>query len=263
VLAAIREIAGTITICVAMQKGGTGKTTSTVNLAAALRQQGLRTMVIDMDQQANATEALGVADPRLTVFEVIHKEPAVRCSLMDAAVETESGVLVVAGTDALIGVEQGEDDPGREYRLRKAIAKLPQPHVVLIDCPPNLGRCTVMSLIAADVCIAPVKPGVFEVGALARLEDTIEKIQVNEVNEDLVLGGVLAVEFDARTQLHKDVRTMLRNRFGDRYMGEVSETVRVGESAAKGRPVVLDAPGSTAAQDYTAMAKALAERIMG
>ena len=259
----IREIDGTLVICIVMQKGGTGKTTSTINLAVALRMFGLRVMVIDMDQQANATSGLGVVDPRLTVYEVLHRDPNVRCSLMDAAVETESGVLVVPGTPALIEIEESGDDAGREWRLRKAIAKLPQPHVVLIDCPPNLGRCTTISLVAADVAIATVKPGVDEVEALARLETTIERLVVNEVNESLVLGGVMAVEFDARSQLHKDVRNLLRARYGDRYMGEVSKTVKVGEAKAKQRPLLDFAPDATASEDYREIAQTLATRIAG
>jgi chromosome partitioning protein len=260
---AIREIVNTLVICIVMQKGGTGKTTTTINLAVALREAGVRVMVIDMDQQANATSGLGVVDPELTVYEVLHRDPAKRCSLMEAAVETPSGVLVVAGTDALIEIEESGDDPGREWRLQKAISRLPQPHVVLIDCPPNLGRCTTISLIASDVAIAPVKPGVDEVDALARLETTIKRLVDNEVNERLVLGGVLAVEFSGGSQLHRDVRTMLRGRYGDRYMGEVSKTVRVGEAKAKQTPLLHFAPECTAAMDYRAIGGALAKRIVG
>lgn len=259
--AATREIDRPLVIAVANQKGGTGKTTSTINLGVALVECGLRVLVIDMDQQANATSGLGVVDPKLTVYEVLHRDPQVRCSLMDAAVATDSGVLVVAGSEALIEIEESGDDPGREWRLRKALTKLPQPHVVLIDCPPNLGRCTTISLVAADVVIAPVKPGIDELQALARLERTIERLVENEVNENLRLGGVLAVEYSGGSQLHRDVRNRLRDRFGPRYLGEVSKTVKVGEAKAQRRPVVLFAPESTAAQDYRGIAKGLADRI--
>ncbi len=257
------EINRTLVIAVANQKGGTGKTTTTINLAVALRGLGLRTMVVDMDQQANATSGLGVdtSDTPLTIYEVLHRDPEVRCGVMDAAVLTDSGVLVVSGTDALIELEESGDDAGREWRLRKALAKLPHPHVVLIDCPPNLGRCTTISLVAADVVLAPVKPGVDELEALARLERTIERLVVNEVNEDLALGGVLAVEFAGGSQLHKDVRTRLRDRYGARYLGEIAKTVRVGEAKAARRPLVTEYPESTAAHDYLTVAKELAARI--
>lgn len=259
----LTEIDRPLVIAVANQKGGTGKTTTTINLAVALRKLGLRTMVIDMDQQANATSGLGVdvETTPLTVYEVLHRDPKIRCGLMDAAVEIECGVLVVPGTEALIEIEESGDDAGREWRLRKALAKLPQPHVVLIDCPPNLGRCTTISLVAADAVLAPVKPGVDELEALGRLENTISRLVANEVNEHLALGGVVAVEFAGGSQLHKDVRNKLRDRYGSRYLGEVAKTVRVGEAKAVRRPLVLEYPDSTAAHDYVGIAKNLAARI--
>jgi chromosome partitioning protein len=261
VTAATREIDRPLVIAVANQKGGTGKTTSTINLGVALVKCGLRTMVIDMDQQANATSGLGVDEPPRTVYEVLHRDPVVRCTLMEAAVTTDSGVVLVAGSEALIEIEESGDDPGREWRLKKALTKLPEPYVVLIDCPPNLGRCTTISLVAADVVIAPVKPGIDELQALARLERTIERLKVNEVNENLTLGGVLAVEFAGGSQLHRDVRNRLRDRYGPQYLGEISKTVKVGEAKAASRPVVLFDPECTASKDYLAIAKGLADRI--
>lgn len=261
-LAPIREIDRSLVIAIANQKGGTGKTTTTINLAAALRMHGLRVLLIDMDQQTNASSGLGVVDPELTVYEVLHRDPKVRCTLMDAAVETETGVWLVPATEALIEIEESGDDPGREWRLKKAIAKLPQPHVILIDCPPNLGRCTTMSLVAADVVIAPVKPGIDELEALARLERTIERLVDNEVNENLKLGGVIAVEYSGGSQLHKDVKRKLGERYGSRYLGEVSKTIKVGEAKAAKRPVMVFAPDSTAAEDYKEIARGLAERIV-
>ncbi|UKD50749.1 AAA family ATPase (plasmid) [Amycolatopsis sp. FU40] len=259
----IKEIDRPLVIAVANQKGGTGKTTSTINLAVALRSFGLRTLMVDIDQQANATSGLGVdgTEAERTIYEVLHRDPKVRCTIMEAAVETKWGVLVVPGTDALIEIEESGDDPGREWRLRKALAKLPQPHVVLIDCPPNLGRCTTIALCAADVVIAPVKPGIDELEALAKLEGTISRLVENEVNESLVLGGVMAVEYSGGSQLHKDVRKKLEKRYGSRYLGEISKTVRVGEAKAAKRPLLFEFPDSTAAEDYRAIGKKLAERI--
>ena len=260
---AVKEIDRSLVIAMANQKGGTGKTTSTINLAVALAGVGFRTMVVDMDQQANASSGLGIDTDAVerTVYEVLHRDPKVRCDIEDAAVSTPWGVQVVPGTDALIEIEESGDDAGREWRLRKALAKLTVPHVVFIDCPPNLGRCTTISLVAADVVIAPVKPGIDELEALARLEGTIERLVENEVNDSLALGSVLAVEFDGQSTLHKDVRGRLRNRYGDRYLGEVAKTVRVGEAKARRRPLIVEFPNSTAAADYINMARILERRI--
>uniref|UniRef100_UPI003F4959B9 ParA family protein n=1 Tax=Amycolatopsis sp. CA-290885 TaxID=3239925 RepID=UPI003F4959B9 len=257
----IKELASPLVIAVANQKGGTGKTTSTINLAAGLRACGIRTLVIDMDQQCNATTGLAI-DPdtaQRTVYELFLEKPQLRCSVMDAAVETRWGVFVVPGSTGLIEVEKRVDDTGIEYRLAKQLQDIP-PMVVLIDCPPNLGRCTTMSLVAADVVIAPVRPGPDELEALARLEETIEKLHA-DVNPRLVLGGVLTSEFAGSSELHKGMRKRLADRYGDRYLGEVAKTVRVGEAKGKRTPLVIDQPSSTAAEDFMAIARKLADRI--
>lgn len=262
---ASRELGSQLAIAVANQKGGTGKTVTAINLALALRLAGLPVLVIDLDQQANATSGFDVEadDSPRTIYEVLHRDPAVRCGVLDAAIETEWGVLVVPGTNALIEIEESGDDAGREWRLRRALSKPPRPYVVVIDCPPNLGRCTTIALCAADVVIAPVKPGIDELEALARLEGTIGRLVQNEVNESLTLGGVVAVEYAGGSQLHKDVRRRLEERYGDRYLGEVSKTVRVGEAKARRRPLLIEFPDSTAALDYRAIGEKIAERILG
>lgn len=256
-----RFLGESLVIAVANQKGGTAKTTTTINLGVGLAELGLPVMVVDIDQQANATSGLGVGEPERTVYEVLHRDPAVRCGVEDAAVVSEWGVEVVAGTPAMIEVEESGDDPGREWRLGKALKRMARKRVVLIDCPPNLGRCTTIALTAADVVLAPVKPGPDELQALARLEETIERLVANEVNERLALGAVLAVEFSGNSQLHRDVRARLVARYGDRYLGEIAKTVRVGEAKAARRPLVVEFPKATAAVDYRAVAAKIAERI--
>lgn len=259
----VREIARPLVIAVANQKGGTGKTTTTINLAAGLRSLGLRVIVVDIDQQANATSGLGVNHEQAaaTVYEVLHRIPSERVSISDALVMTDCGVRLLPGSPALVEIESAGDDPGREIRLRRALQTIEMPHVVLIDCPPNLGRCTTIALVAADVVLAPVKPGIDELEALARLLDNIDVIRASGYNDDLILGGVLAVDYTGSNTLARDVRNRLRRQFGDQYLGEITRTVRVGESKARQRPVVLDQPECTAAVDYMAIATALAERI--
>ncbi len=259
------ELASSLVIAVANQKGGVGKTTTTVNLATALGQLGYATLVIDLDQQANATTGLGLDpdDVEAGSFEVMHEEPARRVGVTEAVTPTEHGVQLVAGHKSLAAIEQHGAGPNTEQRLALALRKLPEPRVVLIDCPPSLGRLTIAALTAADAVVAPVCPGVDELDGLARLLNSVQLVRDNGLNEHLALGAVITTDFDGRDRVSKDTRSQLREQFPQQYFGEIARTVRVAESKARGQPVVLYQPESTAARDYSTVAHKLAERITG
>ena len=255
-----------LTITVANLKGGVGKTTTATALATCLAALGLPVLLIDMDQQANATSGMGL-DPKkleLTSWDVIHKDPDTRVSLDEAAVETPWRVWVVGGARALRELDQLGDDPGREYRLRRAIAKLAVKRVVIIDTGPSLGRATTMSLIASDVVIGVIRPGQDEMEALVELETAIDVLSDGEIVDGLTLAGVLVTESDAgRSKLHRDAIDMVKRAYGDRYLGEIPRTVRVGEAKSAGVPVVIFDPMCTASIVYRAVAEKLKQRITG
>lgn len=259
----MKDLGASLVIAVANQKGGVGKTTAAVNLAVGLYQLGLPTLVVDLDQQANATAGLGI-DPdsvRAGLFELLHEDPAKRVSISEATVRTEYGPELIAGDPALTQIEQYGAGPGTELRLARALEGLAEPRVVLIDCPPSLGRLTVAALAAAHVVVAPVRAGIDELQGLARLTESIALVTANGLNDHVSLGAVFIGEFDGRDRVNRDVRNQLRDEFGDRYFGEISRTVRVAEAKARGLPVSVYQPTSTAAADYAALCHQLAERI--
>lgn len=259
----MKDVDGSLVIAVANQKGGVGKTTAALNLGVGLCQLGLPTLIVDLDQQANATAGLGV-DPdsvRAGVYELLHEDPGKRVPIAEAIMPTEYGPELVAGDPALAQIEQYGAGPGTELRLARALDGLADPRVVLIDCPPSLGRLTVAALAAAHVVIAPVRAGIDELQGLARLTESIALVTANGLNDHVALGAVFIGEFDGRDRVNRDVRNQLRAEFGDRYFGEISRTVRVAEAKARGMPVSVYQPESTAAVDYAALSHQLAERI--
>lgn len=250
-------------IAVANQKGGVGKTTTTVNVAVCLAQLGLDALVVDLDAQGNATTGLGV-DPdgaRAGTFEVLQEEPSARVPIMEAITETDYGMGVVSGHKALRAIEKNGAGPGTEMRLQQALTRLDGTRVVLIDCPPSLGRLTTAALVAADAVLTPVGPGLDELRGVADLQESIELVRANGLNDHVELGGVLMTDFAGGDRVNKQTRAQLREEFGGRYLGEITRTVRVREAKARGVPVVVYQPSCTAAQDYTEMSKQLAQRI--
>lgn len=248
---------------VANQKGGVGKTTTAVNLAVELFELGVPVIVVDLDSQANATEALGVkvTNETATLFEVLNPNFENRVPLPEALVRSPYGPYVLAGATAMAAIERDGNGPGGELSLASAISQAPGPAVYIIDCPPNLGRLTVMGLVAAGQAegggevITPVSPGAFELKGLYKLIRTVTGLKANGLATSLKVGTVLTTIYDSRNQLNKDSRKFLRKTFNEEYLGEISATVRVGESLARNTPLRHFAPDSTAAQDYRILAR--------
>jgi len=245
-------------IAVANQKGGTGKTTTTVNLAAAIAETGRSVLVIDLDSQRNATHWLGAEPGPVDVLSVLMRE----ASLDEAAVSTPvPGVEVVPATSELAGVERGlSAKPGAELRLRQALAQARHRDVVLIDCLPALGLLTVSGLVAADEVLVPVLPGGVELQAVAELVDTVAEV-ADGLNPGLVIAHVLVVAAEPRQRLDLDVITALRQRFPAAMLDTViGRSVRIRESYSRRSPVIVTEPTGRAAQQYRAAAAELLTR---
>jgi chromosome partitioning protein len=250
---------GTI-YAVANQKGGVGKTTTAVNVAASVAEAGFETLLADLDPQCNATVALGLRkDASPNVYDCL----ADGVALSDAAVETGIARLsAVPSTPELAGATvELPRIAGSETRLRDALGEVRERYLfTLLDCPPSLGPLTVNALVAADKVIVPVQTEYFALEGLAGLLDTLSLIQ-RELNPRLTVAGMILTMHDGRTRLARDVEREVREHFPELVFDTViPRNVRVGEAPSFGVPVTAHAPQSTGSAAYLKLAKEVAAR---
>jgi chromosome partitioning protein len=245
---------------IANQKGGVGKTTTAVNVAASIAEAGQPTLLVDLDPQCNATVALGLAkDISPSTYDCLSGGP----SLEDAAVDTAlPGLRVVPATPHLAGASvELPRLPGSEGRLRDAMAGVRERYLfTILDCPPALGPLTVNALVAADKVIVPVQTEYFALEGLAGLLDTLSLVQ-RELNPHLTVAGMILTMHDGRTRLAQDVEKEVREHFPELVFDTViPRNVRVGEAPSFGRPVTQHAPASAGSAAYLKLAKEMAAR---
>jgi len=250
---------GTI-YAVANQKGGVGKTTTAVNLAACVAEAGYRALIVDIDPQCNATVGLGLAkDLEPTVYDVLAGDATARDAIRPSDVER---LDVLPSTSDLAGanVELPTLD-GWEVRLRDALAPLRDEYAfTLLDCPPSLGPLTVDALAAADRLIVPVQTEYYALEGVADLLETVGMIQ-RELNPRLTIAGMLLTMHDGRTRLSRDVERDLREHFPKLVFDTViPRNVRISEAPSFGRPVIHHDPHSAGAGAYFDLAKEVAAR---
>ena len=248
--------------CIANQKGGVGKTTTCVNLAAGLAKIQQRVLVIDLDPQGNASMGSGIDKRTLThsVYDVLLEAS----TIAQARQRSESGgydVLAanreLAGAEVeLVGLER------RNTRLREAIEAVAADYdFVLIDCPPSLSLLTLNGLCSAHGVIVPMQCEYFALEGLTDLVNTIKQVHAN-LNRDLQLIGLLRVMFDPRITLQQQVADQLKNHFGDKVFNTViPRNVRLAEAPSYGKAGVVFDPSSRGAQAYVSFAQELVERV--
>ena len=250
-------------IAVANQKGGVGKTTTTVNLAASLAAGEHRTLLIDGDPQGNATSGVGIkgADLENTLYEVLLGS----ASPEDAVIKSVHFDLldVIAATPDLAGAEiELVDKPGRGTTMREALKSIQDDYdFILIDCPPSLGLITLNMLGAAESVLIPLQCEYYALEGLSQLLNTIHRIQ-HGVNEELGIAGVLLTMYDARLNLSRQVAADAREYFGDTVFDTIiPRNVRLAEAPSFGKPIILYDIGSVGAKAYMQVAKELIAKI--
>jgi chromosome partitioning protein len=250
---------GTV-FAIANQKGGVGKTTTAVNVAACIAEAGYETLLVDVDPQGNATVGVG-ADRQsgLGLYDVLSGEIPAADAIRATDVERLS--LLASSPDLAGATMELPRLPGSEGRLRDALATVQSQFAyVLLDCPPSLGPLTVNALVAADRVIVPVQTEYFALEGLAGLLDTLALIQ-RELNPRLTVAGMLLTMHDARTKLGQDVEAEVRRHFPSLVFDTViPRNIRLGEAPSFGRPVIHHDPRCAGSDAYFELAKEVAAR---
>jgi chromosome partitioning protein len=253
--------------CVANQKGGVGKTTTTVNLAAGLAKVGQRVLMIDLDPQGNATMGSGVDKRKLelTVYDVLLESASITEARAQSEKLKEGGCSydILGANRELAGAEvELVEVERRERRLKQAIAAVDSEYdFVLIDCPPSLSMLTLNGLCCAHGVIVPMQCEYFALEGLTDLVNTIKQVKAN-LNDDLQIIGLLRVMFDPRITLQQQVSDQLKAHFGDKVFDSViPRNVRLAEAPSYGVPGVVFDPNSKGAQAFVAFAKEMVARI--
>jgi chromosome partitioning protein len=258
----LKEHGNARVISMCNQKGGVGKTTSTINLAAAFAEIGRRVLIIDFDPQGAASVGLGVNsyEAEITIYDLLTDQ---NINPADAILPTkiEDLDIITANIDLSAAEVQLVSEVARESILAGILEKL-KPHydLILIDCQPSLGLLTINALTASDGVLIPLATEYFALRGVALLIDTIDKVKAR-LNKDLVLDGIFATMYDSRTHHSSEVVESIFNAFGDKLLHTaISRTIKFPDSNVAAEPITTFAPSHSGASSYRSLANELIER---
>ncbi len=246
-------------ISVANQKGGVGKTTTSINLSSSLAAAEKKTLLIDTDPQSNSSSGLNVTNHSPSIYEVLIGQESAK----DVIINSFMPYLdILPANINLVGAEiEMVDLPSREQLMRKALAGIRDNYeFIIIDCPPSLGLLTLNSLSASDSVLIPVQCEYFALEGLGQLLNTINIVK-QHFNKDLTIEGVLLTMFDVRLRLSQQVADEVRKYFGDKvYKTVIHRNVRISEAPSYGKPVILYDAVSSGSKNYISLASELLEQ---
>jgi len=249
-------------IVVANQKGGVGKTTTSINLSASLAELGKKVLLIDVDPQGNATSGVGIDknDIENSVYDIMLGEISARECMIE--VEDIPGLFVIPSDVNLAGAEiELIDTDDREYVLKNSIDYVKEDFdYIIIDCPPSLNMLTVNAMTTADSILVPIQCEYYALEGISQLVHTIQIVQ-ERLNPELEIDGVVFTMYDARTNLSNDVVDTVRDNLQARiYNTIIPRNVKLAEAPSNGLPINIYDPKSTGAESYRALAKEIIER---